>query len=343
MPARLSTWRSSSFVRPVNPASMQSPPPSPSTDRFAVAPARGKRMRSESPTPHDEPEETRRVKCARPRGSRLRASPAFPPAEGKDLILRGSNTLLEFHADRQTVCDASPVLRSMISALGEREPGTIEIVQVEETEEILEAMLRFIYPKTRKPMLSSVEQLEQLLRAAKKYRIEAAFHTLGAAVLDLAQKEPLRAYAISCRHGLVEEMRLTSSHTLRVDILKSDLSHEVGDVKPVFMKKLVQLHNSRASQALKVILEAGTEEFTCKGEYCEDGVAEWWMEVMKRSRGELKSRPTSETIFNPAFLASCVRTAGKRCGECASNYLSLKAQHKLAVLKDAVDALPATI
>jgi len=134
-----------------------------------------------------------------------------------------------------------------------------------------------------------------------------------------------------------------SRETLRIDLSKADVSRDLAECHPAQIKALVHLHSRRAAAALAIISDASIEGLTCPGEYCEDGVAEWWLEVIKRSRTELRARPTTDILFSPAFLAACCRVASKRCRTCPDQYLSSRAQHKLGYIKDAIDALPSSL
>jgi len=254
------------------------------------------------------------------------------------------NVPIDFYVDSRTVLDASPVLRFRTAQLGTPTTGLVRpvnLVQIDESADSIEAMLRLIYPHVRKPQITTSEDLDHLLSLCKRYQIAHSIHFLCARYLQaLARTEPLRAYGLACKHDLPAEIKYTSRETLRIDLSKADVSRDLAECHSEQIKALVHLHSRRAATAIAIISNASVEELTCPGEYCEDGVAEWWLEVVKRSRTELKARPTTDTLFSPAFLAGCCRVASKRCRTCPDQYLSSRAQHKLGCIKDEIDALP---
>lgn len=272
----------------------------------------------------------------------------FPIRSSTDLVLRSEevDSEVRFYVDSSTVFARSPVLREIVGDLKDWVTDDYDrpVATIPESTETLEILLRFIYPKARKPVVTVVEQLDEYLGLCKLYQVESAVHSLCTAVLlSLARKEPLKAYGVACHHGLSEEMRLISRETLTVDLLKADLTGDLAMCQPQQVKKLVQLHSKRGAAATTIITQASTEEFTCTGNYCESGVAEWWLEFVKRSKVELKSKPTTEGLFSSAFLTGCCRVAGKRCNGCLEQFMSVRAQHKLGWLKDEIDALPSCL
>jgi hypothetical protein len=162
-------------------------------------------------------------------------APLFQPFDGCDLVLRATKSRphTDFYVDRRTVYARSPYLQRKISEFGPIPVG-IEVVSWEDDTRTLDAMLRFVYPDRPKPEVQNVAHLRSLLKAARKYDIEAARHALGTAVLlDFAKREPLCAFAIACEFGLVDEASLISKDTLSVDIMMSDKSVELGRVSLV--------------------------------------------------------------------------------------------------------------
>ncbi|KAH7340375.1 hypothetical protein B0J17DRAFT_316394 [Rhizoctonia solani] len=273
----------------------------------------------------------------------------FPPFEGCNLVLRATKTHphVEFYMDRETVYNRSSYLKRKISELGPI-PAGIEIVSWEDDADTLDAMLRFVYSDRPKPEVETVAHLRVLLKAARKYDIEAARHALGTAVLlDFATREPLSAFAIACEFGLVDEATLISKDTLRVDVMMDEKSSELRRVSLSYYHRLLRLHRIRASRAIDIIglidPEHPMDEFDPP--YCEGcGTnATWWQIFVQYGSIELKRRPVTDTIFSPAFLAKCVRTSRRICSACIDSYMHTYSQKLLTRLKEDIDVLPAYI
>ncbi|KAG8764189.1 hypothetical protein FRC11_000043 [Ceratobasidium sp. 423] len=273
----------------------------------------------------------------------------FPPFEGCNLVLRAIKTHshVEFYVDREIVYSRSSYLRRKISELGPVPTG-IEVVSWEDDADTLDAMLRFVYSDRPKPVVENVAHLRFLLRAARKYDIEAAKHALGTSVLlDFATREPLSAFVIACEFGLANEATLISKETLKVDIMMDEKSSELGRVSLSYYHRLLRLHRMRATKAIDIIslidAEQPMNEFDPP--YCEGcGTnATWWEIFVQYGSIELKRRPVTDTIFSAAFLAKCVRTSRRICGECIDSYMHTHSQKLLTRLKEDIDALPAYI
>lgn len=159
----------------------------------------------------------------------------FQPFQGCDLILRAckSRPHIDFYVDRKTLFAGSIYLKRKISELG---PviAEIDVITWEDDADTLDAMLRFVYADRPKPVVQDVEHLRTLLKAARKYEIEAAKHALGTAVLiDFGKTAPLQAFALACEFGLVDEAAMISKDTLEVDIMMSDHNNDLGRVSLV--------------------------------------------------------------------------------------------------------------
>ncbi|KAJ1310286.1 hypothetical protein OPQ81_007026 [Rhizoctonia solani] len=279
----------------------------------------------------------------------VNVAPLFPPLKDCDLVLRATKNHphVEFYVDRETIYSHSSYLKRKISELGPIPPG-IEVVSWEEDPNTLDAMLRFIYPGRPKPEVKNMAHLRFLLKASRKYGIEAARHALGTAILlDFATREPLSAFVTACEFGLDSEAALISKETLKTDIMMDEKSSELGRVSLSYYHRLLRLHRMRAARAIDTLnlidSEHPMDEFDPP--YCEGcGTnATWWQVFVQYGSIELKRRPVTDTIFSPAFLAKCVRTSRRICSECIDSYLHTDSQKLLARLKEEIDGLPAYI
>ncbi|KAG9103852.1 hypothetical protein FRC06_007530 [Ceratobasidium sp. 370] len=280
---------------------------------------------------------------------RVNIAPDFQPSPECDLVLRSTKTRphTDFYVDRKTITDRSPYLKRKLSELGPTPDGT-DVISWEDHADTLEAMLCFIYTGRSKPIVRDVEHLRTLLKAARKYEIEAARHALGTAVLlDYAKKEPLRAFAIACEFGLADQAVLISKDTLEVDIMASDKYNDLGRVSLSYYHRLIQLHRRRAAEAIDILQLIDNEQpmYEADPPFCRGcGTnATWWQVFVEHGCIELRRRPVSTTVFSPNFLAKCVRTSRQICEDCVDSYMHTRSQKLLARLKEDIDALPTYI
>lgn len=276
----------------------------------------------------------------------------FAPPLHSDLILR-SNDLrpVSFHTDTHTMFEASSVIRNIASEIGStrmKDSRPLVMVTIKEPAEALHNLLSLIYHRddpALHPTITSGEELDTLIKLVKRYRVASGLHILCTTYLrDLAIHEPLRAYGLACKHDLKSEQVWTARETLRINLKKGDITHDMASCDRKHIQSLVKLHTRAASKAHQLIASARSwDEMCCSGEYCQDGVAEWWNQFVIMSRAELKARPNSGSIFSPFFLTTCVRMANQSCNECTMHFLMPKVQHRLGRLKDDVDAMMLTL
>lgn len=227
-------------------------------------------------------------KAASPEAAKTSKINRFTPALHSDLIIRSNDARpVPFYVDTLTVYDASPVIRFRASEIGTtamRDSRPVVIVTVDEPAEHIRDLLCLIYGHRKyQPVVTSSEELDALLSLAKRYRVASAVHALCSVYLrDLAVHEPLRAYGLACKHDLRSEQAWTARETLRVNLSKADITHDLGSCSADQIKRLVKMHTRRATAAHNLILDARSwDEFCCPGEHCQDGVAEWWEEVVR--------------------------------------------------------------
>ena len=95
--------------------------------------------------------------------------------------------------------------------------SNVDVVDLTDPPRVLELILRFIYP-CPPPVIDDLALLSEVLVLADKYDIEAARSRLRPSLMKFAKTEPLRAYAIACRLGFEDEMKIASSHTTSINL-----------------------------------------------------------------------------------------------------------------------------
>lgn len=289
-------------------------------------------------------------------------------APDADAVLLSSDveSPAEFRVHRCILAVASPFFRDMFSlpqdqsTLSTSGPDNAPRIPVAESREVLETLLRFVYP-IPDPIIFSLDELDKVLAAAVKYEFEAVVASLRGFLISppFLQESPIRVYALACRYGLEDEAKIASRYTLGTDLLhlkKGGLWEE--DLKNMLawdFHKLLMLHRRRSEAAIEFIKRVREEEETkvdgesgmlVKCVQCNSAVfplqwkpPRWWIEWEWRAVEELGARPTTDVVFGLDFLYGAARKGG--CPRCMGNVV--ESWKVLRDLKDAIDSLPSTI
>ena len=125
-------------------------------------------------------------------------------ADDADVVIRAAGTL-DFRAHKFILSLVSPIFKDMFTVPQPPTgtPGTLPQVDVDESAETWENILRTIYPMPH-PTIDNIHDLKSLLFAAKKYEMQPLVdvHKNGLGNPTFVQDVPLRLYAIACACGL---------------------------------------------------------------------------------------------------------------------------------------------
>ena len=137
-----------------------------------------------------------------------------------DVILRSTHGTesRDFRVHKIFLSFASPIFKDMFKLPQPSSPtSNVDVVNLTDPPRVLELILRFIYP-CPPPVIDDLTLLSEVLFLADKYDIEAARSRLRPSLMKFAKTEPLRAYAIACRLGFEDEMKIASSHTTSINL-----------------------------------------------------------------------------------------------------------------------------
>lgn len=254
-----------------------------------------------------------------------------------DVVLVGADDQKRRFAVHKCILSAaSPVFKDMFMLPQPKATnGTLPVVDMIESSEVVVALLWFIYPVPN-PIISSLDELVPVLEAAMKLDVDVAIDSLRSQLVlsDHVENEPLRVYAIAARFDLQKELRIAAKYTLKKNVLDCPLSEDLKHITAYDYHRLLDLHR-RHSRAIQEVLKPN--RYNCGGYGCSP--TGWWAAFIQAANKELAERPSTDVIFQPNFLQKC--TSSSNCANCPSSALYHYAD--LLTLKKYIDELPFTV
>jgi hypothetical protein len=162
-----------------------------------------------------------------------------------DVILRATHGTdsRDFQVHKAFLSFASPVFRDMFKLPQPPSPAS-NVVDVADPPRALGLVLRYIYPSAASPVVD-LSVLPEALIIADKYDIEVARVRLRSSLKKFTKSEPLRTYAIACRLGFEDEMKIASSHTTSIHLPGlTQLPDEFKLIPATEYHRLILLHST---------------------------------------------------------------------------------------------------
>lgn len=163
-----------------------------------------------------------------------------------DIILRATRGTdnRDFRVHKLFLSFASPVFKDMFMLPQPSSPTPpVDVVEVDDPPQALEATLHFIYPTVDPPAIDDLSLLLEVLILADKYDIKAVRYRLRLPLAELSKTEPLRVYAIACRLGWENEMKVASSYTTSINLPDlTELPDEFKSIPATEYHRLIRLH-----------------------------------------------------------------------------------------------------
>ena len=150
-------------------------------------------------------------------------SPTDFCADDADVVIRAAGTR-DFRVHKVILSLASPVFKDMLTLPqppADNPDDTLPHIDVEESAETWEDILLTIYP-TPNPVIYSLDDLESLLHAAKKYEMQSIIdtHKRSFEYHVFIQENPLRLYAIACACGFEDQAKYVARHADRLAVTR---------------------------------------------------------------------------------------------------------------------------
>ncbi|KAF7974689.1 hypothetical protein HWV62_11459 [Athelia sp. TMB] len=256
-------------------------------------------------------------------GTQPRADASAPfDSEDADVTLRSSDNI-DFKVFRLFLSFGSTVFRDMLllprNASDESEAkGGLPVIQLPETARTLQLLLSMSYPMgaLEQPFLDRLEDVDHLLEAAIKYKMEKLVRFLRATLITpkILRGNEIRVFAIAYRHELDAETRTAARATLEHSFIEMKSGPELEYLSATTLLLLFEYHQACIKSArealadinLPVISDNGdTRNFTVRRS--EEKLK---LEILDRipSRRELKHTMAARAVPLRLVCNSCSRS-----------------------------------
>jgi len=197
----------------------------------------------------------------------------FFTANGGDVILRAGPDLRskhDFRVHKVIISLASSVFEDMFGlpqppGHGLNEAYQLPIVDVPDSPDVLDKLLRLIYPGVEPPEIADIPTVTALLSAADKYNIMTIYPVLRDALKTFLRGDSFRAYVVACRFGFLEEAREAAKFgTVHHATWGRGLEEEVQHISSVDLLRWVTFVQQREDQGRLYIRD--TLDWTQLGE-----------------------------------------------------------------------------
>ncbi|KAI0703273.1 hypothetical protein C8Q76DRAFT_787669 [Earliella scabrosa] len=238
-----------------------------------------------------------------------------------------------FVVSKHLIITVSSVLGSEVAAKeaalkAERRQNVRGIVQiaVPESDQVLDNLLRFIYP-IADPEILELKDIADVLQAAVKYEIRAVVQTLTRLLCSshFLDQDLIQVYDLAIRFNLKDALNLCRRAVLKQPARWPSTSTLGGNLRLGHLHHLIAFHRSTAFAAVSLLedhtrLQRITWDRVPGGKPPCGGSC-WWPLYVNRAQPILQDVPTSTVICDPAFVASI--GMGLSCANCRERLIHL--------------------
>ncbi|PPQ98420.1 hypothetical protein CVT24_004099 [Panaeolus cyanescens] len=228
---------------------------------------------------------------------RLKYHPEFSSQEA-DVILASKDAKVYFRVPSFTLRTTSGFFQTMFS-LPQSDTSPPNIIYLDEDADILECLLRMLCGFAF-PDIVSHDTLESLAYAAEKYDMAGPLSLIRMYIMTTTLSDPIRLYAIACRHGWIQEAKELSRRTLSMNIYDQTHRSTLRALSSDAMLNLFVLHRSRKDELEKAL---NSPPFVSGGAStcieCHHPIVDYTWKLLKgKMLAEMDKRPLGDTILD---------------------------------------------
>jgi len=127
----------------------------------------------------------------------------------------------------------------------ENEHPDIPVIDIPDSPEVLDTILRYIYPGAELPKITKISILSALFSAADKYNIPSMSPVLKESLKTFLPDDPFGVYIIACRFGFLEEKKQAAKLTRPKSFLYPKNPEAVQLISSTDLFRLVQFVQQR--------------------------------------------------------------------------------------------------
>jgi len=184
-------------------------------------------------------------------------SSAFFSTTDGDIILRAGpepDSKHDFRVHKFILSLASSVFKDML-AFPQPPSQTLDehqlpFVDVLDPPQVLDTILRFIYPGVEPPEITKLSTLAALLSTADKYNITSVYPALRGVLKILLPGDPFLAYIVASRFGFPEEAKEAAKVSRTSTLTYNNPEEELRHISSTDLLRLVQFVHQREAQGL---------------------------------------------------------------------------------------------
>ena len=187
------------------------------------------------------------------------SSTFFTTTDG-DVVLHAGpdpDSKYEFRVHKLILSLASPVFKDMFvfpqppdQPSDQRPPPIVDIL---DRPEVLDTILRLIYPGVEPPIIADLPRLTALLATADKYNTASIYTALRERLKILLPGDPVRAYVIACRFGFSEEAKEAAEAPTTYNFVWARPSEDLLHISATDLFQLFQFVQQREYLRIKRI------------------------------------------------------------------------------------------
>ena len=206
----------------------------------------------------------------------------FTTPDGDVIIRAGQepSSAHDFQIHKFILSLASPVFKDMFTIPQpsdrnqDKKPDT-PVVDIPDSPEVFDIILRFIYPGVEPPKIADVTTLTALFSAADKYDIASIYPVLRESLKTFLPGDSFRVYVMACRFGLLEEAKEATRVSTSRSVVKQDYGETVQHISGPDLYRFVRFVQEREHKGLSKIEELLGYSHVNRGADCDhwdDGI-----------------------------------------------------------------------